>query len=70
MTQTELSNFLDVSILPFHPETEKDKMEGQMIHYFSEDYLNCIPSRDDIVTDIVAENDERLTAILEDVLSK
>ncbi len=50
----------------FHPKAEKDKMEGQMIRYSGEDYLNCIPSRDDIV----AENDEGLTAILEDALSK
>src|SRR6266542_2004979 len=41
-------------------------MEGQMIHYSGGDYLNCITSRDDIVT----ENDEGLTAILEDALSK
>src|SRR6266540_5643869 len=37
-----------------------------MICYFGGDYLNCISSRDDIVT----ENDEGLIAILEDVLFK
>src|SRR6266540_7035566 len=66
MIQSELSEFLDASTPPFHPEAEKDKMEGQMIRYFSEDYLNCILSRDDIVV----ENDEGLTTILEDALSK
>ena len=65
MTQSELSEFLDVPSTLFHPEAEKDKIEGQMIHYFGKDYLNCIPSCDDIV----AENDEELTAILEDALS-
>src|SRR6266498_1916633 len=67
MTQFELSEFLDAPSAPFfYPEAEKDKMEGQMIRYSDEDYLNCIPSHDDIV----AENDEGLTAILEDALSK
>jgi len=41
-------------------------MEEQMICYSGEDYLNCISSHDDIVT----KNDERLTAIFEDTLSK
>ena len=66
MTQFELSEFLDAPFALFHPEAEKDKMEGQMIRYSSEDYLNCIPSCDDIV----AENDKGLIAILEDALSK
>ncbi|CAB4377740.1 unnamed protein product [Rhizophagus irregularis] len=41
-------------------------MEGQVIHFFGKNYLNGVPTRDDIV----AENDEGLTAILEDALSK
>jgi len=41
-------------------------MKGQMIRYSGKNYLNCIPSRDDIV----AENDEGLIAILEDTLFK
>jgi len=65
MTQSELSDFLNVPAL-FHPEAEKDKMKGQMICYSSRDYLNCIPSHDDIV----AKNDKGLTTILKDVLSK
>ena len=50
----------------FHSEVKKDKMEGQMIHYSSGNYLNYISNHDNIVI----ENDKRLTAILEDVLSK
>ncbi|RIA87691.1 hypothetical protein C1645_739907 [Glomus cerebriforme] len=65
MLQSELSDFLDVPAL-FYPEAEKDKMEGQMIRYSGEDYLNYISSCDDIV----AENNKELTAILEDALSK
>jgi hypothetical protein len=68
MTQSKLSEFLDAPAL-FHPEAEKDKMEGQVIHYSGEKYLSGILTRDDIV----AENDDPegsgLTAILEDALS-
>ncbi|RIB19688.1 ribonuclease H-like domain-containing protein [Gigaspora rosea] len=56
MTQSELSENLDGPIL-FQPEAEKDKIEGQVIRYSGEKYLS------------VAENDEGLTAILEDALS-
>jgi hypothetical protein len=65
MTQSELSEFLDASAPLFHPEAEKDKMEGQVVRYSGGNYLNGIPSRDDII----AENDEGLTAILEDAIS-
>ena len=65
MTQSELSEFLDAPSAPFHPEAEKDKMKGQVIRYSSEKYLSSIPTLDDIV----AENDEGLTAILDDALS-
>ncbi|RIA85330.1 hypothetical protein C1645_741669 [Glomus cerebriforme] len=41
-------------------------MEGQVIHYSGENYLNGILIRDDIV----AKNDEGLMAILNDTLSK
>ena len=41
MTQTELSEFFDASA-PFHPEAEKDKMEGQVIRYFSEKNLTGV----------------------------
>jgi hypothetical protein len=64
MTQSELSEFLDAPAL-FHPEAEKDKMEGQVICYSGEKYLSGIPIRDDIV----AENDEGLTTNLDDALS-
>src|SRR6202021_884032 len=62
---SELSEFLssDASAL-FPPEPEKDKTEGQVIRYSGEKYLSGIPTRDNIV----AENDEGLTAILEDAL--
>ncbi|GET00346.1 ribonuclease H-like domain-containing protein [Rhizophagus clarus] len=40
-------------------------MEGQAIHYSGENYLNGIPTLDDIV----AENDRGLTAIFNDALS-
>ena len=63
MTQFELSEFLDASAF-FHPEAEKDKMKGQVIRYFSEKYLSSILT----LNDIVAENDERLTAIFDDAL--
>ena len=64
--QSSLSEFLssDVPAL-FHPEAEKDKMEAQVIHYSGANYLNDIPTRDDIV----AENDGGLTAILNNALS-
>ena len=65
MTQSELSEFLDASAL-FHPEAEKDKMKGQVICYSGEKYLSGIPTLDDIV----AGNDEGLSPILEDALSK
>src|SRR4051794_37335818 len=64
MTQSELSEFLNASAL-FHPEAEKDKMEGKLIHYFGVKYLSDMPTLDDIV----AENDEGLTTILDDALS-
>src|ERR1043165_3358594 len=65
MTQSKLSEFFDALSTLFHPEAEKDKMKGnQVIRYSGEKYLSGIPTRDNIV----AENDERLTAILEDVL--
>ncbi|PKK58786.1 hypothetical protein RhiirC2_795765 [Rhizophagus irregularis] len=63
--QSSLSEFFDASAL-FHPEAEKDKMEGQVIRYSGEKYLSGIPTLDDIV----AGNDEGLTTILEDALSK
>src|SRR3954453_6073854 len=63
MTQFELSEFLDAPAL-FHPEAEKDKMEAQVIRYSGENYLNGIPTQNNIV----AENDEGLTAILNDAL--
>jgi len=56
----------------FTPEAEKDKMEGvplgpgQLIRYSSEKYLSGIPT----LNDIVAGNDEELTPILKDALSK
>src|SRR4051794_2733724 len=64
MTHFELSEFLDTLFAFFHPETEKDKMESQVIHYFSKKYLTAILTQDDI--DV--ENDEELTAILDDAL--
>ncbi len=72
MTHSELSEFLDAPSAPFHPEAEKDKMEGvplgpgQLIRYSGEKYLSGIPTLDDIV----AGNDEGLSPILEDALSK
>ncbi|GBB90003.1 hypothetical protein RclHR1_16870009 [Rhizophagus clarus] len=54
MTQSLLSEF---------PEAEKDKI---VIHYSGEKYLSGLSTLDDIV----AENDEGLTTILEDTLSK
>ncbi|RGB22354.1 hypothetical protein C1646_776219 [Rhizophagus diaphanus] len=62
--QSSLSEFFDTSAL-FHPEAEKDKIEAQVIRYSSENYLNGIPTQDDIV----AKNDEGLTAILDNALS-
>jgi hypothetical protein len=61
---SELSEFLDAPAL-FRPEVKKENMPGQVIHYSGEKYLTGIPSQDDIV----AENDEGLTAILDDALS-
>src|SRR5690348_6348437 len=65
MTQSELSENLDGPAF-FQPKAEKDKMKGQVIRYSGENYLTGIPTRDDLV----AENNEGLMAILEDVLSK
>src|SRR2546430_17366183 len=65
MTQSELSEFLDAPSALFRLEAEKEKIPGQVIRYSGEKYLNGIPTRDDII----AENDERLTAILDDSLS-
>ncbi|RIB10075.1 hypothetical protein C2G38_2043783 [Gigaspora rosea] len=65
MTHSELSEFLD-GPAPFCPEAEKDKIEGQVILYSGENYLNGIPTRDDIAV----KNDEGVTAILEDAISK
>ncbi len=47
----------------FHPEAEKDKI---VICYSGEKYLSGLLTLDDIV----AKNDEGLTTILEDALSK
>src|SRR5581483_7922060 len=62
--QSELSEFFSDIPALFRPEAEKDKTEGQVIRYSSEKYLSGIPTQDNIV----AENDEGLTAILEDAL--
>ncbi len=66
MTQSKFSEFSDMPSTFFHLEAEKDKMAGQVIYYFDENYLI------DILTcnNIVKENDKGLTAILEDALSK
>ena len=65
MTQSKLSEFLNALSALFHPEAKKDKMKGnQVIRYSGEKYLSEILTRDNIV----AENDEGLTAILEDAL--
>ena len=67
MAQSSLSESLSSDTpAPFHPEAEKDKMEAQIIRYSGEKNLSGIPTLDDIV----AENDEGLTTILEDALSK
>ena len=67
MTHSELSEFLDAPASLFHPEAEKDKMKGnQVIRYSGEKYLSGLPT----LGDIVAGNDEGLTTILEDALSK
>ena len=65
MTQSELSDFLDAPVL-FHPKAEKDKMEAQVIRYSGEKYLLGLSTLDDIVVG----NDEGLTLILENALSK
>ena len=65
MTHSELSEFLDVPSALFRSEAKKEKIPGQVIRYSGEKYLNGILTRDDII----AENNERLTAILDDVLS-
>ena len=65
MIQSELSEFSNTPSAPFYPEAEKDEMEDQVIRYSGENYLNGIPTRDDIVV----KNDEGLTAILDDALS-
>ena len=64
MTQFDLSEFFDAPSTLFHSEAEKDKMKGQVICYSGKKYLMAIPTRDDI--DV--ENDEGLTAILNDAL--
>jgi len=64
MTQSELSEFLDAPTLLFHPEAEKDKTKGQVIRYSGKKYLLGIPTRDNII----AENGEGLTVILENTL--
>ncbi|CAI2189152.1 1445_t:CDS:1, partial [Funneliformis geosporum] len=46
--------------------TEKDKMKDQLIRYSGEKNLSDIQTLDDIV----AGNDEKLSSILEDALSK
>ncbi|PKY34642.1 ribonuclease H-like protein [Rhizophagus irregularis] len=61
---SELSEFFDASAL-FHPKAGKDKTKGQVIRYPGEKYLSGIPTLDDIV----AENDDGLTVILDDALS-
>src|SRR6266542_5369538 len=64
MTQSELSKFSDTLSALFHPEAKKDKIEGQVIHYYNENYLNSILTRDDIVV----KNDKRLFVILNNAL--
>jgi hypothetical protein len=64
MTQFELSEFLDALAL-FHPEAEKDKMEGQVIRYSGTNYLIGIPTRDELVV----RNDEGLTPTLNDKIA-
>ena len=66
--QFSLSEFLsDAPSALFHPEAEKDKMKGnQVIRYSGKKYLSGLPT----LGDIVAGNDEGLTTILEDALSK
>src|SRR3954464_912012 len=59
----ELSEFLSDAPALFHPESEKDKI---VIRYSSEKCLSDLPTLDDII----AENDEGLTTILKDALSK
>ena len=66
MTQFELSEFLDAPFALFHSEAEKDKMEGQVICYSDKKYLSGIST----LNNIIAVNDKRLMAILEDALSK
>jgi hypothetical protein len=63
MTQSELSEFLDVPAL-FHPEAEKDK-NAKIIRYSGENYLTGIPSRDELTM----RNDESLTSILKDKIA-
>ncbi|CAG8793349.1 11915_t:CDS:1, partial [Cetraspora pellucida] len=46
--------------------TEKDKIESQVIHYLSEDFLVGIPTHDYIVI----ENNKGLTTIFKNALSK
>src|SRR5207248_5433526 len=65
MTQFELSEFLDEPSALFHPEAEKEKIPGQVIHYSGKKNLTGFPTQDDIYV----ENDEGLTAILDDALS-
>ena len=60
MTQ---SDFFEDAPALFHPEAEKDKI---IIRYSGEKYLSGLPT----LGDIVAGNDEGLTTILEDALSK
>src|SRR4051812_36056008 len=64
MTQSELSEFLNAPAL-FHPEAEKDKMEGQVIRYSGTNYLIGIPTRDELV----ARNDEGSTSTLNDEIT-
>ncbi|CAG8759098.1 13624_t:CDS:1, partial [Dentiscutata erythropus] len=65
MTQSKLSKNLDGPAL-FQPKAKKDKMKRQVIRYSGKNYLMGIPTHDNLVT----ENNEGLTAILEDALSK
>src|SRR6266542_3013411 len=58
MTQSELSEFLNAPSALFHPEAEKEKIPGQVIHYSGEKNLTGFPIRDDI--DV--ENDEALSS--------
>ena len=64
MTQSELSDFLDISSALFRPKAEKDK-NAQVIRYSSKNYLMGVPIRDELAM----RNNEGLTSILEDEIA-